>query len=167
MVNEDFLIQNVIHVPQSGHLHPTRLGVAWLGVAGKAEFVTMRLRVTMFCAILLCLSPAVLFDCGLLIPHQWSLLCCRFTIPTMLRSSINKSGSFLSRGIRPLRRSTCSTATLKIASLRPVRSSGLPALSQCLQSRHYAVAAEQTDKGVVSCLVGGNVVRTERLISCG
>ena len=54
MVNEDFLIQMCYmgeSIPQSGHLHPTRLGVAWCGLAGKAEFVTMRLRVTMFCAI--------------------------------------------------------------------------------------------------------------------
>ena len=38
----------------------------------------------------------------------------------------------------------------------PVRPSRLPAFSQRLQSRHYAVAAEDTNKGVVSCLASGN-----------
>ena len=38
MVNEDFLIQMCYmgeSIPQSGHLHPTRLGVAWRGLAWR------------------------------------------------------------------------------------------------------------------------------------
>lgn len=36
-------------------------------------------------------------------------------------------------------------------------------LSQRLQSRHYAVAAEETDKGVVSSLASGNDVGKMKL----
>ena len=81
------------------------------------------------------------------------LLILRF--PTMLRSSLHRSGSCLSRGIYPLKRSTCSATTPKASSVPLTRSLRLPILSQRSQSRHYAVAAEETNKGVVSSLAGG------------
>ena len=68
----------------------------------------------------------------------------------MLRSPLLKSGSCLSRGISPLKRSTRPTATSRASSAPSIRSSRLPIFSQRLQSRHYAVAVEETNKGVVS-----------------
>ena len=79
-----------------------------------------------------------------------------FTFPIMLRSSLHTSGSCLSRAISPLKRSTCSTATLRASAVPSVRQSRLPTFAQHLQSRQYAVAAEDTNKGVVSSLDGGN-----------
>lgn len=66
----------------------------------------------------------------------------------MLRASIHKSSSCLARGVCPLRPSTCSSATLGAYAVPPIRPWGLNLLSQRLQSRHYAVAAEETNKGV-------------------
>ena len=85
----------------------------------------------------------------------------RFTITTMLRSSLHKSGSCLSRCICPLTRSTYSASTLRASSVTSVRPSRLPNFSQRLQSRHYAVAAEETNKGVVSSLASGNKIGIE------
>ena len=74
----------------------------------------------------------------------------------MLRSSLQRSGNCLSRAISPLKRSACSTATLRASAVPSVRQSRLPRFTQYLQSRQYAVAAEDTNKGVVSSLDGGN-----------
>lgn len=139
---------------QKGQLDPTRLSLAWRAI--KAELSTMPLRVTLFAELSIPPPFTALLGCALPTPDPWSSLHLRSMVSIMLRSSIHKSGSCLSIGICPLRRSTYSTATLRVPSVHSVRSSRFPVLSQRLQSRYYAVAAEETSKGVVSSLACGN-----------
>ena len=68
----------------------------------------------------------------------------------MLRSSLFKSKS-LSGGVGAFRRTTCSATALRGSSELVVRTSKLPILYQRLQRRSYAVAVEDTNKGVVRC----------------
>ncbi|KAK4696629.1 hypothetical protein P7C71_g1321, partial [Lecanoromycetidae sp. Uapishka_2] len=67
----------------------------------------------------------------------------------MLRSSLHKSGSSLLRGSYPLRRTACPSARLRICTTSLAQVSGYPSLFQRQQKRSYAVAAEDTNKGVV------------------
>ncbi len=66
----------------------------------------------------------------------------------MLRPSLHKS-STLSRGVGSFRRTTCTATALRGSSVLAVRTPKLPKLYQRLQRRSYAVAAEDTNKGVV------------------
>ena len=66
----------------------------------------------------------------------------------MLRSSLHKSSS-LSRGAGAFRMTTCTATALRGSSVPAARTSKLPILYQRLQRRSYAVAAEDTNKGVV------------------
>ena len=66
----------------------------------------------------------------------------------MLRSSLHKS-SALSRGVGSFRRSTCTATALRGSAVPAVRTFKLPELHRRLQRRSYAVAAEDTNKGVV------------------
>lgn len=66
----------------------------------------------------------------------------------MLRSSLHKSQS-LSGGVGAFRRTTCTATALRGSFVPVVRTSKLPILYQRLQVRSYAVAVEDTNKGVV------------------
>ena len=67
----------------------------------------------------------------------------------MLRASLRGSSSPLLRGSCPQRRSACIAGALKASTLLPTRLTEPSVALQRFQKRCYAVAAEDTNKGVV------------------
>jgi len=90
----------------------------------------------------------------LIVSYVFSLLISEFF--TMLRPSLHMLESNLLRGSYPLRRTTCKSATLRACTIPSLRASKLPIPSQPQQKRSYAVAAEESNKGVVSKPTGEN-----------
>ena len=70
----------------------------------------------------------------------------------MLRTSLRGSSSPLLRGRCSQRRSACRANALKASALVPTRFTKPSTALQQFQKRCYAVAAEDTNKGVVGAL---------------
>ncbi len=70
----------------------------------------------------------------------------------MLRTSLRGSSSRLLRGDCSQGRSACTAGALKASTLAPTRFTKPPVALQRFQQRSYAVAAEDTNKGVVGAL---------------